>query len=884
MTRTQALGIAIGCLILAPWCHAQDEPQAKGVDSGNYHIEQAVEFGYRANWVNGNDNTYDTFVNLGPGLRLFDYTLDIRSINQQGLFFDNLSFSNFGYGGDPNDVSRLSIDKNKRYEFRLLFRRDKNFWDYNLFANPLNPASPNPVGSATSGCILSPPGSAHPGLPGFCSTPSIAETTSAHSLDLVRRMQDYDLTLLPQSRVRFRLGFSHYRDEGPGFFTTDSGTVPDFPENYSYATNAYHAGVDFRILPRTTISYDQFLNYFKQDNSVLETPATAPQNYGYQLAGTGTPVDLGIVWSTQTPAEALPCAAPISNAATAPPTANPNCNGFLSYNQVGNPRNFMPTERVRFQSNYFAKFQMTGSAGYSSSDNKIPNFDEILNGFTTRTATRESTTAGPAKATRVSVNADWSGIYSVTDKFRIEDFFRYDNWRIPGLWATFETNVFGAAGSGQVGLNLPLSLFNQVSPATAGAFAALCPAPPYNQAGCPLHTTGSGADVTNELSYNFLGQNLKSNNFELEYDFAKHWTGRIGYVYTNRTISQFTATFDTGETYFPGGAGATAATDYFAARGDCAFPAAPAPQVLPAGCVLNSDGSITEGSPTNLVPEAGNDAARQLTTIHGNALTAGFTGHPIDSLTLVGDFTFGYNDASFTRVDPRQVQTYKIHASYRPKPWAMLDGGVEIHDNRDDVATVANLEHDRAYNFTAMLMPNPKLTIGFGYNYWDVYTQAQICFNYSISYTNPAPATGTTVFASSPPGVATTPCTIHNASVGAAGVDALSTYASTDHFAHADVMWKPVKRVTATLGYGGSFVRGNTIFLNPLTPSGTLDYNYQMPYGSIRIDVYRGLSYKVAWNYYGFNEAGNTASFGLAAIPLQNFDGSTATFSFRYEF
>ena len=47
-------------------------------------------------------------------------------------------------------------------------------------------------------------------------------------------------------------------------------------------------------------------------------------------------------------------------------------------------------------------------------------------------------------------------------------------------------------------------------------------------------------------------------------------------------------------------------------------------------------------------------------------------------------------------------------------------------------------------------------------------------------------------------------------------------------------MWKPHKRVTATLGYGGSFVRGNTIFLNPLTPSGTLDYNYQTPYGFAR--------------------------------------------------
>ena len=93
-----------------------------------------------------------------------------------------------------------------------------------------------------------------------------------------------------------------------------------------------------------------------------------------------------------------------------------------------------------------------------------------------------------------------------------------------------------------------------------------------------------------------------------------------------------------------------------------------------------------------------------------------------------------------------------------------------------------------------------------------------------------------------------------------------------------------MKRVTATVGYGGSFVRGSTISLNPLTPSGTLDYNYQRPYACIAIDVYRGLTYKMSWNYYGFNEAGATSPFGLAAIPLQDFNGSNATFSFRYSF
>jgi hypothetical protein len=884
ITLSVGLMVLAGTLLFAPILSAQDDGTGdKGVDSGNYNIHQIVDFGYRLNEVNGNQNTYDTFINLGSGVRLFDYSFDMRSLNHQGLLFDDLSFSNFGYGGDPNDVSRLHIEKNKWYDFHLLFRRDKNFWDYNLWANPLNPAALNPVGSATTGCIVSPPTSAHPGLPAYCSNPAMPATSSPQGYDLVRRMQDYDLTLLPESRVRFRLGFSHDRNQGPGLFTTDSGTVPAFNETYSYTTNAYRAGVDFRLLPRTTISYDQFLSYFKQDNTVIDNPTLTPQNFGYQLPN-GTPVGLGIIWSTQTPAEALPCAAPIANATTTPPTANPNCNGFLSYSQVGRPRNFIPTERLRFQSNYFEKLEIEGSIGYSTSDNQIPDFNETLNGFVTRSATRESTTAGPANAKRVSFNADGSAVYSVSDKFRIQDSFRWDDWRIPGFWATDETNIFGGAGSGQVGLALPLSLFSQVSPPTAGTFAALCPAAPYNQAGCPIHTTSSGADVTNELAYQFLGQNLKSNTFELQYDFTRRLSGWIGYEYTNRSIAQMSDTLDVGEFYFPGGTGATAANFYLAARGDCALVAG----VLPAGCTLlttgPSAGAIVEGSPANPVPEAGNDTARSVTTINENLLLVGVTYRPIDALRITGDFQFGYNDNSFTRIDPRQVQSYDIHVNYTPRPWATISGAVELHENRDNVETVNNIEHDRNYSFAAMLVPNERLAVDFGFTYWNVYTQSEICFNYSITYTNPAPPPATLPAGTSPPGVPTIPCPIAGASVGAAGLGALSTYASTDYFVHGGLMWKPTRRVTTSLGYAGSFVRGSTIFLNPLAPSGTLDYDYQGPYGSVTIAIYKGFSYKMAWNYYGFNETGITSPFGLATIPLQDFNGNTATFSVRYAF
>jgi hypothetical protein len=59
----------------------------------------------------------------------------MHSANHRGLLFDDLSFDNFGYGGDPNSVSRLRIDKNKWYDFRGTYRRDEYFFNYNLLAN-----------------------------------------------------------------------------------------------------------------------------------------------------------------------------------------------------------------------------------------------------------------------------------------------------------------------------------------------------------------------------------------------------------------------------------------------------------------------------------------------------------------------------------------------------------------------------------------------------------------------------------------------------------------------------------------------------------------------------------------------------------------------------
>jgi hypothetical protein len=186
---------------------------------------------------------------------------------------------------------------------------------------------------------------------------------------------------------------------------------------------------------------------------------------------------------------------------------------------------------------------------------------------------------------------------------------------------------------------------------------------------------------------------------------------------------------------------------------------------------------------------------------------------------------------------------------------------VDIHENRDNVTMVNNLEHGRTYSVMATFSQSSNLWVDIGYHYMDIFTQTYICFA----------DTGSTVF--------TTACTIPG-TTGPLGTT--SFYASKDHYAYADVMWKPVKRVTAMLGYAGSIVRGNTTFLNAFSPSGTLNFNYLKPFVSLSYDIRKDLTYKTSWNYFGYNDRGFPNPAGLAALPSQDFNGSNVTFSLKY--
>ena len=279
-------------------------------------MRQSVEFGGRIAYTNGNQQLYDTLVNLQSGPRLLGQELTVRPMARGGGgVFDTLYLNSFGFGGDPNDMARLRIEKGKWYNFVALYRRDQNFFDFNLFANPLN-LNPG-IGAALNTTNFNPTT-----MPWYVNSPHLQDTT--------RNMGDFNLTLFPQSVVRIRLGYARNVNQGTVDTTLESPIRSIISEYYHSLSDRYQIGVDFRVLKRTTISIDQFFEHDKLN------PNFNDDNLSFLDRATGTPVDIGIPFppSGCTPVRGVTFP---GNNVYVPSTP---CNiGLFSFNRIRNGRN-----------------------------------------------------------------------------------------------------------------------------------------------------------------------------------------------------------------------------------------------------------------------------------------------------------------------------------------------------------------------------------------------------------------------------------------------------------------------------------------------------------------------------------------------------------------
>ena len=319
-------------------------------------------------------------------------------------------------------------------------------------------------------------------------------------------MSDVDLTLLPKSRVTFRLGFSRNNMTGPSFNSVHEGKEGLLFQDWNTTRNSYRFGIDVRIAPRTILSYDQFLDYYKGDTDYRLAP------FAPTLLPGGGPVDLGLSMDT---ANSEPCAVPIGQSSlinSSGTLTNTTCSAYFSYARNQRIRTSTPTERLGLRSNYFQRIDVVGSFSYSAADMSTP-LDESFNGLITRISSRGFTGTGTANANRISNVLDLEATLHLTPHLRLMEKFYFWAYRTPE--------------NGN---------FNEVDSVCTGACTLLTP------------LSATAPTITPTLTQSSFNQAWKRNQTELAWDVSKRVGARVGFRYGDQVLNLFND-YSGGETY-----------------------------------------------------------------------------------------------------------------------------------------------------------------------------------------------------------------------------------------------------------------------------------------------------------------------------------------------
>ncbi|MBX7221437.1 MAG: hypothetical protein K1Y36_15915 [Blastocatellia bacterium] len=201
------------------------KPSGEGVGRivGNYSILTSLEVGYR--WVdqNGSLPTYLSDVNVRQGFRVFDYSMDMRSLDGKGALFDFLRMDVQNAGGDQGQYFSFRADKTRAYKFDANVRRF-NYWK---------------------------------------SQPTYA--LNQHNFDLRQQVSDFNLKLFPQRKFRVNLYYGRSMAKGP-YVTTYDYERDEFPINgrSRWEANDFRFGFDTSI-KKWDIFFEQMFRLYRDD-------------------------------------------------------------------------------------------------------------------------------------------------------------------------------------------------------------------------------------------------------------------------------------------------------------------------------------------------------------------------------------------------------------------------------------------------------------------------------------------------------------------------------------------------------------------------------------------------------------------------------------------
>jgi hypothetical protein len=432
----ESIGIAI-LLLTTSAALAQTPPAPAEATQDGYAIHQTADLGGHMVGISGSGSMYDTLVNIQSGPRVLGETFTMRAVEgTKHPLLDSLSAFSSGFGGDPNNFAKLDFSKGKLYEFSGMFRRDRQYADYDLLGDSDNSGQKIPYGMVN----------------GVATAASFAwpqNNDSPVMFNTVRRMTDTNLTILPLSKVTLRVGYSQNIFQGPTLSPARSvGKYDSLAMEYQRnSTDDFTGAIDWKVLPQTRITFEEVVDHYKTGSYFTLNP-----NGFLAQEANGTPVSLGN-WDSVVITATAPTPYPIGACNTgsmgsaytnttnytmfsAPqtpgglPIINPACDVITSYIRSQPTRTMTPTEMLRFQSSSIRNVAMNGDIRFTMADTNLPNYYESWTGLDG--TIRSSTLTGKAKAKRQVLGIDYGFTWQATKTIAIADQVDFSNVHQPG--------------------------------------------------------------------------------------------------------------------------------------------------------------------------------------------------------------------------------------------------------------------------------------------------------------------------------------------------------------------------------------------------------------------------------------------------------------------
>jgi hypothetical protein len=789
-----------------------------------YSVHESVDLGGHITNVVGSGEMYDTLVNLHSGPRVQDEMFELRALpGTKNTLIDSLQAMGSGFGGDPNNFAKLTFSKDKFYEFSGIFRRDRQYFDYDLLGNP----------NITTGLSI-------PIGPSNAPTGSFAwpqVEVSPLMFNTVRRMTDTDLTILPLSKVTLRIGYSHNIFQGPTLSPGESvgkynSLLAEYQRN---GTDDLTFGADWKPVQGTRLTYEEEITHYKQDSYFT----IAPSEYMFQEAD-GTPVSVGD-WDSQTAYGIGGCitgsmgsaytSSSIYTILSAPQTSggkpiiNPACDVITSYLRSQRTRLLYPTEIFRLQSSSIKNITMSGNFRYTKAKMNLPYYYENFQGLDGVAATttapiypaqaiRSATFTGSSSAQREVVAADYGIVWQLASNFSLSEQIDYSNVHQPGT------------------SNISLGITANTS---------TNPNETINYSG-PL---GPGSNLSVEGSPNgtplpdYFGQKFVTNSLTGTWDTSARTTLSLTYRYRTHTIGEG----------IPNNAPLAVAADTNGTvtidENGGIFTAALRPA---ANWDLNGSAEISyaDNAFTPVAP-------RQLQHYRVHTIY-----RPKTWATISG----AYNDLERHNNTNNNQSAVALYASSGGASGVAYDGPIN------------HVDHSRNLSLGTDLEPNEHYGLDLNYSYSDVYAATNICYLNGATATLPGAATVTSSGAADIcPGAFARGSTTNLDEWEARDFMDAPTQSGSAAF-----MMSPSNKTHVNVGYRISSVDGSRFFNDARDVNGSLVSKYQSPFMNVAVKFHPGWVWNAEYRLYRYFEGGFSGA-PLCSTAGTNLSASTPVIS-----